>query len=62
MAAGTYAALFGALMPLVIGIGANHGVIPEHVAEMVGVELPDLGEMAATAANPPAAAPGVGLA
>lgn len=62
LAAGTYAALFAALAPLVIGIGANHGVIPPHVAEMVGVELPDLGEMAATAANPPAAAPGVGLA
>lgn len=55
LAAGTYAALVAAVMPLVIGIGANHGVIPPHVAEMVGVELPDLGTPPAPQSN------GVGL-
>lgn len=38
---GTYGALVAAVAPLMIGIAANHGVIPAHVAGMVGVELPD---------------------
>lgn len=52
LTAGTYAALGAAVMPIAIGIGANHGLIPGHVADLVGVKLPDLAEF-----TPPPAAP-----
>lgn len=42
---GTYGALVAAVAPLMIGIAANHGAIPAHVAGMVGVELPDPSEL-----------------
>lgn len=58
---GTYGALVAAVAPLMIGIAANHGVIPAHVAGMVGVELPNPDDLAAAFA-PPAEAPAPGPA
>lgn len=42
LTAGTWSGLIAAVLPLALGIAANHGAIPAHLAAMLGAEVPDV--------------------
>lgn len=54
LTAGVWSGLIAALLPLAVGMAANHGAIPPHLAAMLGAEPVDLAP-----AQP--AGPGVGV-
>lgn len=41
LTAGVWSGLIAALLPLGLGIAANHGMIPEHVMTMLGAGVPE---------------------
>lgn len=51
LTAGVWSGLIAACLPLAVGIAANHGALPPHLAAMLGAEVPDL-TPAAPAAGP----------
>lgn len=55
LTAGVWSGLVAAVLPLAIGIAANHGAIPAHLAGLLGAEAPQAPEAA------PAAPGGAGI-
>lgn len=43
LTAGVWSGLVAAVLPLAVGMAANHGAIPPHFAAMLGADVPDLG-------------------
>jgi hypothetical protein len=41
LTAGVWSGLIAAMLPLVVGIAANHGALPAHLATMLGAEAPE---------------------
>jgi hypothetical protein len=41
LTAGVWSGLVAAMLPLVVGIAANHGAIPPHLAAMLGATVPE---------------------
>lgn len=41
LTAGVWSGLIAAMLPLVVGIAANHGAIPPHLAAMLGASVPE---------------------
>lgn len=52
LTAGTWSGLVAAVLPLAVGIAANHGAIPAGMAAMLGAEVPDVGQAPAEQYDP----------